>query len=86
MVVLCFLQGLVKSYQTRLQARKNWCAVAHLSDDQLLDIGLYRAGNKIRAINKPEAEMIRPHEDKHGAAKVISHNEEDECTNCCPCS
>ncbi|HBD23040.1 MAG TPA: hypothetical protein DC023_01285 [Oceanospirillaceae bacterium] len=86
MVVLCFFQGLVRSYRNRLQARKNWCAVAHLSDDQLLDIGLYRAGDKIRAINKPKVEMIRPPESKNGAAKVISHNEEDGCTNCCPCN
>ena len=53
MVVLCFFQGLAKSFQNRLQARKNWCALAHLSDDQLLDIGLYRAGNHIKTIAKP---------------------------------
>lgn len=86
MVVLCFFQGLAKSFQNHLQARKNWCAVVHLSDDQLLDIGLYRAGNKIRAIDKPKALMIRPHENKHGVVKVISNNEEDGCTSCCPCS
>ena len=53
MAVLSFFRGLVKSYRNCLQARKNWCAVAHLSDDQLLDIGLYRAGNHIKTIAKP---------------------------------
>jgi uncharacterized protein YjiS (DUF1127 family) len=86
MAVLSFFRGLVKSYRNCLQARKNWCAVAHLSDDQLLDIGLYRSDDKIRAITKSEAGMIGSRDDKLGTAFANYYNEEDGCTSRLPIS
>lgn len=86
MVVSCFFQGLTKSYRNHMQARKNWCSVAHLSDAQLLDIGLYRSDNKIRAINKLKGEVIGSHEDNLGTAFANYYNEEDRCTSSLPIS
>ena len=75
MVVLHFFQGLAESYKARLRARQNTRAVAHLSDDQLLDIGLYRAGDHIKTINKPLTEVMEPTANIHEPERIIDPSE-----------
>lgn len=65
MALLSYLLALLESRQKRRQGRINRGAVAHLSDQQLRDIGLYRVDDHVRPMADPlamEAELKRKQE------------------------
>ncbi len=55
MALLSYLQVLLENHQKRQQTRINRHSVAHLSDKQLQDVGLYRVDNHVRTMSDPLA-------------------------------
>ena len=47
MALLSFILALTETYKTRAQARRNLRSVAHLTDYQLKDLGLWRFDNTV---------------------------------------